>query len=398
MDKVNIEKIFKTITELEGPKYPLDNMAALNDGGDYILNKLKSYGIKTEVQEFYVKGIDEPFRNIVGKIGDQSKPAIVLGSHYDTVRDCPGANDNFSSVAVSLEVARVLSKLENPPTVIIAVFTLEESHPGLNKAIEQRFFKEGIHDSKHRFTTARLLKFNNEFWNLFTIRRRQAKKEFAIIFEEILDELQGSLQEEEINYIKIYTETFKEFKEEYTNGKLLYSLGSQEFVRRVKQENIEVSNIINFDCLGWISNQKGTQKTLPIGKEIQPIVKVHKTDLNDNVGNFIGVMGEKNSQLILNEFLKHCESSDVDIPYFGLCIPLEYKDIVKAMPDTLRSDHAPFWQAGISGIFISDTANFRSDFYHTPADTYQRLDYDSLGKISTATIKTILSFNNHIYE
>ena len=144
--QINTEEIYKTILDLEGPKYPLDNMDELNEAGDYIFDKLKSYGIKTTVQEFYVKGIEEPFRNIVGWIGNQSKPAIVLGSHYDTVRDCPGANDNFSSIAVSLEVARVLSKMDNPPTVIIAVFTLEEAHPGFNKILEQKLFENGIYE------------------------------------------------------------------------------------------------------------------------------------------------------------------------------------------------------------------------------------------------------------
>ena len=157
LNQIGINNIYETVIDLEGPKYPLDNMNALNEAADYILNKLKSYGVKTEVQEFYVKGFDEPFRNIIGLIGDQSKPAIVIGSHYDTVRDCPGANDNLSAVAVSLEVARVLNKLDNPPTVIIAAFTLEEKHPGLNKALELELFNNKIHDEKHRFTSANML-------------------------------------------------------------------------------------------------------------------------------------------------------------------------------------------------------------------------------------------------
>jgi len=392
MDKVNVEEIFKIITDLEGPKYPLDNMNRLDEAGVYILNKLKSYGVKTEVQEFYVKGINEPFRNIIGKIGDLSKPAIVLGSHYDTVRDCPGANDNLSSVAVSLETARILSQMDNPPTTIIAVFTLEEAHPGFVKALEKGFNEYGIYDSKNRFTSARLLRFRIKFWNLVSKKRKGLDTDLTLIFEEIFNELKDSIKEDEINFIKTHIKTYRDFKEEYSNGKLLYSLGSQEFLRRALEENTKISNIINYDCLGWITNQKSTQKKLPIGKEIEPIVKLHKMDLSDTIGNFIGVMGDLNSQSILDEFLKHCKSEEVDIPFFGLCIPLEYKDIVKAMPDMLRSDHAPFWKAGIPGIFISDTANFRSDFYHTPADTYQRLNYDSLAKITIATIKTILNY------
>jgi len=395
MKNVNVEEIFKTITDLEGPKYPLDNMDELNEAGDYILDKLRSYGIKTEVQEFYVKGMKEPFRNIIGKIGDQTKPAIVLGSHYDTVRNCPGANDNFSSVAVSLEAARILSQMDNPPTVIIAAFSLEEAHPGFVKALETSFVDAGIYDSKNRFTSARLLKLRVRFWNLVSTKRKGLKTDLPLIFEEILKEIRDTLQEDEIRFIEICIKIYKDFREENSSGKLLYSLGSQEFVRRAIKEKTSISNIINFDCLGWITNRKNTQKKLPFGKEVESILKLHKTKLEDNIGNFIGVMGEKNSQSILNEFLKQCESEEVDMPFFGICLPLEYKEIVQAMPDMLRSDHAPFWQAGIPGIFISDTANFRSDFYHTPADTYQRLDYDSLGKITVATINTIHAYRRN---
>ena len=391
INKIDINEIYKTVVDLEGPKYPLDNMDALNEAADYILNKLKSYGVKTEIQEFYVKGFDEPFRNVVGLIGDQSKPAIVIGSHYDTVRDCPGANDNLSAVAVSLEVARVLSEMDNPPTVIIAAFTLEEKHPGLNKVLEQELFNNNIHDEKHRFTSADLLKFSKRVKQLaFTKMRNMVK--YNQIYKEILSELKDTLQDDEIKYLSILIDVLNNFESEYTNGALTYSLGSQEFIKRVKLNNTKISNIINFDCLGWISDNKGTQKPLPVGEEIKPMLKLYKTEFNSTVGNYIGVMGDKNSQSILDEFLNHCKSTDVDMPYFGLNIPLEYSDIQKYMSDTLRSDHAPFWQAGIPGIFVSDTANFRSNYYHTGADTSDRLDYEFLGKIAFASLKTILSY------
>lgn len=393
ISKISIDEIYKTVVDLEGPKYPLDNMDALNDAGDYILSKLKSYDVETEEQEFFVKGMKEPFRNIIGYIGDKTKPAIVIGSHYDTVRDCPGANDNLSAVAVSLEIARVLSLMDNPPTVIIVVFTLEEKHPGLNKAIEEKLLNSEIHDELHRFTTVQMLEFSIKIKGLVFEKIRRLKK-FNQIYREILEESKKTLLEDEIKYLKIMIEVFDNFESEYTNGKLTYSIGSQEFVKKIFEENILVNSIINYDCLGWISNQTNTQKILPLGDEIQPFVKLYKTEMNKTIGNFIGVIGDKNSQKILDEFLKHCRNIEIDMPYFGLSIPLDYNDIKKYMMDTLRSDHAPFWQAGIPGIFISDTANFRSSYYHTGADTYNRLDYENLKKIVSVSLKTILSYSN----
>ncbi len=392
LNQVDIEEIYRTVLDLEGPKYPIDDMPALNDAAEYILNKLKSYGIETEVQEFYLDGFDEPFKNLFGLIGDQAKPAIVIGSHYDTVRNCPAANDNISSIAVSLEIARILSKVKNPPTVIIAVFTLEEGHPSFKKKIEQKFHESGIYDIKHRFTSAKLFKLNRKINQMIRAKRAQTNNLFAK-FKEVSDELKESLDSIELKLLNSYIETIKEYTNESKEIEMYICVGSHQYVKKIIKENIKISNIINYDVLGWSSNAIGTQKKLPISEEMNQFVKLHKTEFNSTVGNFIAVMGEKNSQPILNEFLKQCESPDIDIPFVGLCIPLKYDEIEKMIPDVLRSDHQAFWKAGIPGIFISDTANFRSDYYHTPADTYEKLNYDVLVKIVSATLRTLLSIS-----
>lgn len=43
-------------------------------------------------------------------------------------------------------------------------------------------------------------------------------------------------------------------------------------------------------------------------------------------------------------------------------------------PDLLRSDHGPFLAAGVPGIMVTDTANFRNPHYHTPGDTPETLN------------------------
>jgi hypothetical protein len=47
-----------------------------------------------------------------------------------------------------------------------------------------------------------------------------------------------------------------------------------------------------------------------------------------------------------------------------------------------RSDHAPFWQAGIPAVKIGDTANFRNPHYHLPTDIADTLDYELLTMIT----------------
>jgi Zn-dependent M28 family amino/carboxypeptidase len=40
-----------------------------------------------------------------------------------------------------------------------------------------------------------------------------------------------------------------------------------------------------------------------------------------------------------------------------------------------RSDHLPFWLAGLPALQLTDTADFRNPHYHRPSDTLDTLDF-----------------------
>ena len=64
---------------------------------------------------------------IADKPGASNKGSVVvLGAHYDTVPNVPGANDNGSGVAVLLTIARAIADREYPFTVRFAAFGAEE--------------------------------------------------------------------------------------------------------------------------------------------------------------------------------------------------------------------------------------------------------------------------------
>lgn len=384
--QVDKDRIYKIITDLEGPRHPLYNMDALNAACDYICNKLETFGISYEIQEFYVKGMDEPFKNIIGFIGDRSKPATLIGSHYDTVKDCPGANDNLSAVSVSLEVARLLMTQDNPPSTIIGIFTLEEGHPGIQKTRIEQYLKHKIIDNKGKFASFELLNVNktlNKKIKTFTSKGKTAQTGYR---ELLID---CKLSGHELKLAEINRKIYDEYEADLFHGTTIL-LGSSVFVSSLDSQDFEVSSIINYDCLGWIKSGHLTQKKLPISKEMDPFIKRNKLDLENYIGNYIAVMGDINSSKLVNSFLDHCKD-DLDIAYMGMDLPLNYDQIKVALPDSLRADHAPFWKAGIPGIFISDMANFRSELYHTPADESQHIDYDMLSDIAKATLKYLLS-------
>lgn len=57
--------------------------------------------------------------------------------------------------------------------------------------------------------------------------------------------------------------------------------------------------------------------------------------------------------------------------------------------DLLRSDHAPFWRAGLAAVMVGDTANFRNPNYHLPSDTADTLDFGMISGLANALVETV---------
>ena len=94
---------------------------------EYLEEKLRLLGY--QVQREAVgrwRGIEQV--NLIVEIEGLVDPTIVVevGAHYDTVRNCPGADDNGSGVAGLLEIARVLVHHRPERTVRMCFFAAEE--------------------------------------------------------------------------------------------------------------------------------------------------------------------------------------------------------------------------------------------------------------------------------
>jgi len=116
-----------------GPRPP--DTPALEKTRNYIINELKSYGLRVFFDEFTAK---TPFGekrmvNIVGDIPGETKDYILLASHYDTkLYDdmlFVGANDPAASVGALLEIGRVLASAREKPklTYRLVFFDGEEA-------------------------------------------------------------------------------------------------------------------------------------------------------------------------------------------------------------------------------------------------------------------------------
>lgn len=91
---------------------------------------LRNHGIRLQGElPVYPNALgDAELKNIWVEIPGTLNPKrlLVVGAHFDTVRNTPGANDNGSGIAALLELARALSIVRPQVTVILVALSAEE--------------------------------------------------------------------------------------------------------------------------------------------------------------------------------------------------------------------------------------------------------------------------------
>lgn len=92
----------------------------------YIDDQFTRAGYHPRHQIFEVEG--RRVANIEAERRGSRRPdrILVIGAHYDSVNDSPGANDNASGVAVMIELARMYAALAPQVTVRFVAFVNEE--------------------------------------------------------------------------------------------------------------------------------------------------------------------------------------------------------------------------------------------------------------------------------
>ncbi len=120
-----------------GPRNP--NSKGHKQCLDYLKNTLAEYADEIRIDSFHYNGYDEKLQlfNIIGKYKPELKNRILLGAHWDTRpraersernkdKAILGANDGASGVAVLLETARHLNKINPSYGIDIVFFDAED--------------------------------------------------------------------------------------------------------------------------------------------------------------------------------------------------------------------------------------------------------------------------------
>jgi Zn-dependent M28 family amino/carboxypeptidase len=206
------------------------------------------------------------FQNVLAlPPGQPRRPTTFIAAHYDSVPDCPGADDNASGLAVMLECARVLAGAGFSHPVGFIAFNAEE------------------------------------------------------------DGLLGS-------------------RDFVTNG--LPALG------------IPVRAVHVLEMVGFRGGSRAQELPLPW------------VPASLEVPDYIGLIAKGSSNAVVDSAMQQTVS-----PALRVVAAKTWGPLHRLIPDLRRSDHFPFWNAGMTALLWTDTANFRNPHYHRVTDTPDTLDY-----------------------
>src|SRR2546425_1587916 len=97
------ERLRRHVAALEGVRHPSAAPERHRAARDYIASELSTLGLSVDLAPFSFRG--RTYHNVVGGVAgrDARRPSLLIGAHFDSTPDTPGADDNASGVAALLE-------------------------------------------------------------------------------------------------------------------------------------------------------------------------------------------------------------------------------------------------------------------------------------------------------
>ena len=266
----------EVVEQLSYPRHFLAERESNRRACAWVAEEFRSLGYRVQKQGCY--------ENIIALHPScSSSPRILVGSHYDTVANSPGADDNASAVAVSLACARALIGFQERFSVAFVCFNREE---------------DGL-------------------------------------------------------------------------------LGSKDYVEKLSEEEFAALRVVHILEMVGFSSIKPASQTLPEGLP----VRVSTT------GDFLAVLSNHESNRLVAPLMRQASTYCPRLHVVGVKTYLRLEKHLKVL---LRSDHAPFWQAGIPALMWTDTSEFRNPNYHQQTDTARTLNYQFMKHIAQLLTAAIL--------
>lgn len=141
-------------------------------------------------------------------------------------------------------------------------------------------------------------------------------------------------------------------------------MGSRYYARRSRQRGENIVAMLSLETIGYYSERRGSQRyPFPLGL------------FYPATGDFIAFVSNLSSRALLHaalaSFRRHA-----GFPSEGAAAPA-------FLPGVDWSDHRSFWNEGYPALMVTDTALYRYPYYHTAADTPDKVDYERLARVVT---------------
>lgn len=121
-----------------------------------------------------------------------------------------------------------------------------------------------------------------------------------------------------------------------------------------------IVGMVSLEMLGYFTDAPESQKS--------PIPRIEGVFEPRTTGDFLAVVSLQPYQGFSRAWAAAMQAGEPGLPLLAVDFaPMPTRDMG-------RSDHGPFWAAGIPALMLTDTANFRNPHYHQPTDTIETLD------------------------
>lgn len=149
---VDIDRMQNVVKTLSIDFHPRDfrHTDNLNRTAQYIEDHFNKAGGSVSIQPFTISGSD--YKNIRCRFGPETGPRRIIGAHYDSHGNTPGADDNASGVAGLIELAYLLGKQAPETTIELVAYTLEEPPFFATKHMGSYYHAKAVSEEGHPIT------------------------------------------------------------------------------------------------------------------------------------------------------------------------------------------------------------------------------------------------------
>ncbi len=156
-------------------------------------------------------------------------------------------------------------------------------------------------------------------------------------------------------------------------------MGSMVYARAARKRGDDIRLMMSLEMLGCYRDEPGSQRYPPLFRYFYP-----------DRGNFVALVSNLRSRRLLRRTVSLFKShSDV---------PVESLATLSIVPGVSWSDHLSFWRRGYPALMVTDTAFYRYPYYHTAWDTPDKINYDTMARVTDGLFGAIsaLATGNHI--